>query len=240
MSVFAMSDLHLSLSADKPMDVFGRGWSDYMERIRTNWNNLVSAEDTVIIGGDVSWAMYLSQCKPDFDYIQALNGTKIISKGNHDYWWESITKLDKFVADNGYDSIKFMHNNSYIVENYGLCGARGWILPGNDQFKTDDRKMYERELIRLELSAQHLVTALTNRDDVSDRVAVLHYPPVDKEHIPDDGFHSVMKRYGITKCIYGHLHGRSCENAFNGEYDGIEYRLVSSDYMNFEPCNLNF
>ena len=240
MSVFAMSDLHLSLSADKPMDVFGGGWSDYMDRIRTNWNEVVSPDDTVIIGGDVSWAMYLTQCKADFDYIEALNGVKIISKGNHDYWWESITKLDRFVADSGYTTIKFMHNNSYIIENYGICGTRGWLLPGSEQFKTDDRKMYDRELIRLELSAQHLISSLTDRDDVTERVAVMHYPPVDRSQQPDEGFHSIMKKYDITKCIYGHLHGRSCENALCGEVDGIKYRLVSSDYMKFLPCNLNF
>ncbi len=240
MSVFAMSDLHLALSVDKPMDVFGGGWSDYMDRIRTNWNNTVAPGDTVIVGGDVSWAMYLGECKPDFDYINALNGTKIISKGNHDYWWESITKLNRFAEDNGYSTIKFMHNNSFVVENYAICGTRGWLLPGSDQFKSDDRKMYEREQVRLELSAQHMVENIGEAQCITEKVAVLHYPPVDKEQNPDEGFHSVMKKYGITKCIYGHLHGRSCENAFCGEYDGIKYRLVSSDYMKFQPCNLNF
>ena len=113
MSVYTMSDLHLALGVDKPMDIFGKGWSDYMQRIEDNWNNLVKSEDTVIIGGDVSWAMYLDECHRDFDYIQKLNGIKIILKGNHDYWWESITKLKKFVNDNGYDSIKFLYNNSF-------------------------------------------------------------------------------------------------------------------------------
>lgn len=238
MSVYAMSDLHLALSADKPMDVFGGRWNDYMERIMDNWNSLVSDEDTVLIGGDVSWAMYLGECKADFDYIEALNGTKIISKGNHDYWWESITKLNKYLADGGYKSIHFLHNNSYIVQDYGICGARGWTIPGSDSFKADDLRLYERELGRLELSAQDMDRHLQGRDLV--RVAMLHYPPVDKDGVVDPGFADVMQRYGISLCLYGHLHSHAAAGAFNGVVGGTEYRLVSSDYMNFIPYKLNF
>lgn len=237
MAIYAMSDLHLALSADKPMDVFGGRWNDYMERIKHNWNSLVTDEDTVLVGGDVSWAMYLAECKNDFDYIEALPGRKIISKGNHDYWWESITKLNKYVEENGYKTISFLHNNSYAAENCGICGARGWLTPGSDSFKTDDMRFYERELGRLELSAQSLDKTAKNADI---RIAMLHYPPVDKEGAADPGFAGIMKKYGITLCLYGHLHSHAAAGAFNGVTDGIEYRLVSSDYMNFVPYKLNF
>lgn len=235
MSVYAMSDLHLALSADKPMDVFGGGWSDYMERIRQNWINAVNPEDTVLIGGDVSWAMYLDECRADFDFIESLPGTKIISKGNHDYWWESITKLNNYVKNAGYKTINFLHNNSFLAENYGICGARGWLLPSSDSFKTDDIKLYEREVGRLALSAQSL-----EKTGGDIRVAMLHYPPIDKNGVPDEGFASVMKQYDINVCLYGHLHSYATSGAFCGVADGIEYRLVSSDYMKFIPYKLNF
>lgn len=239
MSVYAMSDLHLALSANKPMDVFGGRWSDYMERIKHNWNSLVTDEDTVLIGGDVSWAMYLDECKNDFDYLESLAGVKIISKGNHDYWWESITKLNKYVSEGGYKSIRFLHNNSYIVENYGICGARGWTIPASDSFKADDKHLYEREVLRLALSAKSLDDMARSKPDLK-RIAMLHYPPVTKDGQPDAGFEKVMKDYGITLCLYGHLHSQSASCAFCGVSDGIEYRLVSSDYMNFVPYKLNF
>ena len=240
MSVYTMSDLHLALGVDKPMDIFGKGWSDYMQRIEDNWNNLVKSEDTVIIGGDVSWAMYLDECNPDFDYIQKLNGTKIILKGNHDYWWESITKLKKFVADNNYDSIKFLYNNSYVVEDYVICGTRGWLVPGDSRFKLDDKKAYDRELIRFELSLTDMLNNIKSSQKPLTRVAVFHYPPFTKDGEFDEGVIELLKKYQIQKCIYGHLHGKSSEIAKEGEHHGITFKLVSSDYMKFLPCNLNF
>ena len=240
MSVYAMSDLHLALGVDKPMDIFGKGWSDYMQRIQANWNSVVGDDDTVIVGGDISWAMYLDECHPDFEYIERLRGKKIILKGNHDYWWESVTKLNNFVKSNGYDSITFLYNNSYVVEKFVICGTRGWILPDDDRFKQDDQKAYDRELIRFELSASHMLENIKSYDKPLERVAVFHYPPFTKAGKFDEGVLELLKKYGIQKCIYGHLHGRSTDIAFEGEYDGIKYKLVSSDYMKFEPCNVNF
>ena len=237
MAIYAMSDLHLALSADKPMDIFGGRWNDYMERIKHNWSSLVTDEDTVLIGGDVSWAMYLAQCKDDFEFLELLPGKKIISKGHHDYWWESITKLNKYISDMGFGSVSFLHNNSYIVENCGICGARGWIVPGSDAFKSDDVKFYERELGRLALSAQ----SLDKFGDAAEyRIAMLHYPPVNKDGEVDPGFGEILKKHNIDICLYGHLHSQACMGAFNGVADGVEYRLVSSDYMNFVPYKLNF
>lgn len=240
MSVYAMSDLHLALGVDKPMDVFGSGWSDYMQKIESNWNNTVNDEDTVIIGGDVSWAMYLGECYKDFSFIENLKGTKIISKGNHDYWWESITKLNRYVADNGFNSIKFMYNNSFIVEDYAICGTRGWLLPGDDRFKTDDKKAYDRELIRFEISLSDMLKSTEQTVKSYQKVAVFHYPPFDKNGVFDPGVCELLNKYNIKKCIYGHLHGKSTQTAIEGEHSGIKYKLVSSDYMKFQPCNLNF
>ncbi len=240
MSVYAMSDLHLALGVDKPMDIFGKGWSDYMQRIQTNWNNIVRDDDIVIVGGDISWAMYLDECHPDFEYIEQLNGKKIILKGNHDYWWESSAKLNNFVSTNGYGSISFLYNNSFVAEGYAICGTRGWLLPDDERFKQDDQKAYDRELIRFELSASHMTESIKTIDRTLERVAVFHYPPFAKNGRFDEGLQQLLKKYSIQKCIYGHLHGKSSENAIEGEYDGIKYKLVSSDYMKFEPCNLNF
>ena len=240
MSVYAMSDLHLALGVDKPMDIFGKGWSDYMQRIQTNWNNIVGDNDIVIVGGDVSWAMYLDECHQDFEYIERLKGKKIILKGNHDYWWESVTKLNNFVNSNGYGSISFLYNNSFVAENYAICGTRGWILPKDSRFKQDDQKSYDRELIRFELSASNMLENIKMSDSQLNRVAVFHYPPFTSTGEFDENVLELLKKYGIQKCIYGHLHGRSAVSAFEGEHDGIKYKLVSSDYMNFEPCNLNF
>ena len=240
MAVFAMSDLHLALGADKPMDVFGEGWRDYMTRIRYNWNAIVAPSDVVIIGGDVSWAMYLDDCGPDFEYLNSLSGVKIISKGNHDYWWESVTKLRRYAADNGFNALNFLHNNSYIVQDWAVCGTRGWIIPSSETFSADDMRMYERELNRLELSAQDMaLCAEKSGAQALRRIAVLHYPPVLSDGNPDKGFAQIMKRYGITLCIYGHLHGIAARNAFCGIADGIEYRLVSADFLKFEPYNLS-
>ena len=239
-AVYALSDLHLALSIDKPMDVFGGRWNDYMERIKENWNSTVSDTDTVIVGGDVSWAMYLADCDEDFSYIHNLNGRKIISKGNHDYWWDSLTKLNKYISDNGFSSISFLHNNSYIIENYAICGTRGWINPGENSLG-DDRKIYDRELCRLELSASDMENRITQSDKTDyERVAVLHYPPVLSDGNIDTHIEAILKKFNITKCIYGHLHGASCDNSFNREHNGIKYQLVSSDYMKFQPYNLNF
>ncbi len=126
MAVYAISDLHLALSVDKPMDVFGARWSNYMERLRENWTATVGENDHVLIPGDISWATYLDQAYEDFRFINELPGKKIISKGNHDYWWTTKSKLDKFLDENGFHSIRFLHNNSYIVENLAVCGTRGW------------------------------------------------------------------------------------------------------------------
>ncbi|MDF2524047.1 MAG: Calcineurin-like phosphoesterase, partial [Clostridiales bacterium] len=146
MAVYAISDLHLAISIDKPMDIFGDRWINYMKKLKDNWEQVVKEEDSVIITGDISWATYLEQAVEDFRFIEALPGDKVISKGNHDYWWSTASKLDTFRTENNLSSIRFMHNNSYKLENIILCGTRGWKCPGDEDFSAEDRKIYDREL----------------------------------------------------------------------------------------------
>jgi len=235
MSIYAISDLHLAFSVDKPMDVFGERWHGYMEKIRALWNQTIAGDDHVIIPGDISWATYLEQAYDDFAFIESLPGNKIISKGNHDYWWTTLNKLQKFLLDNSFSSISFMHNNSFVVENTAICGTRGWKCPGDADFSTEDRKIYNRELQRLELS---LKDAAKKTGDVR-ILAAMHYPPFNARKEPSD-FVDIMKQYNVKLCIYGHLHGESFHNAVEGEISGMDFRFVSADYLNFKPLKLEF
>lgn len=239
MALYALSDLHLSFGTDKPMDVFGTAWHDYTDRIYTNWNQTVTSDDTVIIGGDVSWATYLDETKQDFDFINSLPGQKIIIKGNHDYWWESITKLRSYTSQLGYESLHFLHNSAYIYQSFSIAGTRGWLLPGADGFGSDDKKIYDRELIRLALSLDEAVKLEKLRGgETYQKVAVMHYPPVTADGTPDDGIMSVLKKYDVKKCIYGHLHGTGLKQAFTGNINGIDFILTSADYLQFKPVEI--
>lgn len=229
MSIFAIADLHLALGIDKPMDVFGGRWSNYMEKLKNSWVETVAHTDTVIIPGDVSWATYIENAYEDFRYIEALPGKKIISKGNHDYWWTTSSKLNKYLKENGLATISFMHNNSFRVENFSICGTRGWKCPGEDDFKKEDEKIYNREIERLELSIK-----ASAGQEPGERLVFMHYPPVTTKS-QTSGFIDVMKKHGITRCFYGHLHGDGIKGAIEGDCEGIELKLISADYLNFAP-----
>lgn len=228
MALFVMGDLHLSLSSDKSMDIFG-GWENYVERIKENWNREVSPEDTVVVPGDISWAMSLKEAVADFSYIHELPGRKIILKGNHDYWWTTAAKMNNFLAENGFDSIFILHNNHYAYESYGICGTRGWI---NDDSEPADAKVLARE-------AQRLETSIASAENAGlEPLVFLHYPPLyGNEYNPD--LLEVMYRHNIKRCWYGHIHGKKGhQNAVNGERDGIDFRLVSADYVQFCPVKI--
>ncbi|MCI7233619.1 MAG: metallophosphoesterase [Oscillospiraceae bacterium] len=228
MALFVMGDLHLSLSSDKSMDIFG-GWENYVERIKENWNREVSPEDTVVVPGDISWAMSLKEAGADFRYIHELPGRKIILKGNHDYWWTTAAKMNNFLAENGFDSIFILHNNHYAYENYGICGTRGWI---NDDSEPADAKVLARE-------AQRLETSIASAENAGlEPLVFLHYPPLyGNEYNPE--LLEVMYRHNIKRCWYGHIHGRKGhQNAVNGERDGIVFQLVSADYVQFCPVKI--
>lgn len=232
MAIYAISDLHLALSIDKPMDVFGGRWSNYMERIREQWNRTVPEDGLVLIPGDISWATYLEQAIDDFKFIDMLPGNKIISKGNHDYWWTTLNKLQRFLEDNGFSSIRFMHNNSFKLGKTIVCGSRGWICPGSDDFGAEDRKIYNRELQRLELSLKS-----TQKAENEVLIAALHYPPFNSKREPTE-FVEIMQQYNVNVCIYGHLHGESFRNAVVGRVAGVDFQLVSADYLGFKPLEL--
>lgn len=224
MSVFTIGDLHLPLGINKPMNKFGRQWDNYVERIADNWQAVVRAQDTVVIPGDFSWATYIEQAERDFDYLERLNGRKIILKGNHDYWWTTMNKLNEFLDSRNYRSISFLQNNSYTADGISICGTRGWLYPAWTTFTEADEKYFNREVGRLELS---LKTAQT------DEIYVFtHYPPMSREG-EGNAFTEMMKKYGVKRCYYGHLHGFSHSAKIPQEVDGISYFLVSSDYLRF-------
>lgn len=227
MSLFVIGDLHLSLSCDKPMDIFG-GWTNYVSRLKENWQMLVGASDTVVIPGDISWAMGLDNALEDFRFIHELNGKKIILKGNHDYWWTTKSKADKFFAENGFDSLSVLNNNCYSYGDIGICGTRGWI---NDGSEPSDAKVIRREAMRLERSIQSAL------DGGLYPIVFLHYPPLYGESVNEDIMEVLMK-YSIKLCFYGHLHGPSCRLAVHGIRYGIDFRLVSSDYLQFSPLDI--
>ncbi|MBR3934229.1 MAG: metallophosphoesterase [Clostridia bacterium] len=239
MALFALSDLHLSYGIDKPMDVFGSAWYDYMNRISQNWKSAITNDDLVVIGGDLSWATYLDEAKPDFEFLNSLPGKKLLVKGNHDYWWESVTKLKNCMLKNSFDTIEFLHNNSFVYNDCLISGTRFWLTPGTDGFGKDDHKIYDRELARLCLSldeAKKQEEAQPLKD--FEKIVCLHYPPVSADGRVDDGILGIFKKYNVKKCIYGHLHGGGLSNAFCGVTEGIEFKLTSADYLDFTPLKL--
>ncbi len=223
MSIFVIGDLHLSFGVEKPMDIFS-GWQDHWQRIEKNWNKLVKPEDTVVIPGDFSWGLTLEEAKPDFRFVNNLPGTKIISKGNHDYWWQTSKKLQEFISANNFDTIRFLHNNAYEVENYILCGTRGWIFENGQR---QDEKVIMREAGRLKLSLDYL-------DSAKEKIVFLHYPTVYQEQRANHIINT-LKQYNVKRCFYGHLHGKTINYAFNGVHDGIKYKLISADAIDFCP-----
>lgn len=224
MALYTIADLHLSLSVNKPMDIFG-GWDNHTERLAENWSKTVSPEDIVVIPGDISWGMDLDEARADFDYINRLNGLKIISKGNHDYWWTTMAKMNSFLAGNGFDSIKILHNNHYAYGNYGICGTRGWI---NETEVPADAKVLAREAQRLEVSIKSALS------EGLEPIVFLHYPPMYANDCNYDIL-EIMYKYNVKECYYGHLHGRSHKNAVCGERDGINFHLISGDFVQFCP-----
>lgn len=222
MAIFALSDLHLPLGIDKPMDVFGARWDNYVEKIEYEWKSKIAENDYIIINGDFSWATYLDEALEDFRFIEALPGTKLLSKGNHDYWWETLTKMNAFLEKNNIKSVRFMHNSAILCDAAAVCGAKGWISPDDKSFKKEDERLYRRELIRLENSLK-AASALSDKI-----IAALHYPP-------DDAFMEIIEKYNVYKCLFGHLHAKRAE-----DYK-IPYKncmLVSADFLRFSPIRI--
>ena len=224
MSLFVIGDLHLSCSTEKPMDVF-QGWHDYVPRLEQNWRAAVAPGDTVVVAGDISWGMNLQESLADLRWLDALPGTKWLLKGNHDYWWATAAKMETFFAQNGLTTLRLLHNNCAAAEGKVICGSRGWMM---ETGQAANAKLIARETGRLTAS----FAAAAGLE--GERIAVLHYPPVYGEQmIPE--FVDVLLKNGVKRCYYGHVHGPAHRYAVNGLYMGIDFRLVSCDFIGFAP-----
>ena len=224
MALYAIGDLHLCLGAEKPMDIFGGAWVGYMDKLRQGLS-VVKPEDTLVLLGDLSWALELSQAREDFAWINEIPGRKIILKGNHDYWWSTATKFYNFCEANGFQNMFILNNNHYEYEDIAICGTRGWFFE-EDKSGTHDEKVFRRELIRLE-------TSLQSAGD-RQKIVFLHYPPRYKGYACKEIL-DLLQKYEVRNCYYGHLHGASHGLAMQGVWDGINYRLVSADKLDFQP-----
>lgn len=226
MAIYAIADLHLSFSQDKPMSIFGENWEEHSEKIKNNWISKVKPEDTVVLPGDFSWAMYLQDTYKDFEYLNSLPGKKLLLKGNHDYWWTTVTNMRNFLKKNKFKNIDFIYNNSYLVENKILTGTRGWNLLDTE----NSSKMIKRESIRLQLAIED---GIKKYGDDKEIIVFMHYPPISNTNRKSE-FLKILKQYDIKRCYYGHLHGKSHQDAVEGIVDGIEFKLISADYLNFD------
>jgi len=227
MALFAIGDLHLCLGAPKPMDVFGGAWVGYMDKLSQGIQK-ITPQDTTVLMGDLSWALDLESATEDFRWIHKIPGRKIILKGNHDYWWSTAAKFNKFCAENGFENQWILNNNCFQYEGWAICGTRGWFFE-EERSGQHDEKVFKRELLRLE-------TSLKAAGDLS-KMVFLHYPPRYKGYVCEPIL-ELLERYGVRKCYYGHLHGASHGLAQEGLWDGVEYRLLSADRIGFEPYQI--
>lgn len=232
MSLFVLSDTHLSLGVNKPMDVFGCRWNNYKEKLEHGWRTAVGKNDTVVVTGDVSWAMTLDEAKDDLLFLDSLPGEKILGRGNHDYWWDTVKKMTAFLDTNNLKTIKFLYNNAHIVGDITVCGSRGWFndqkaAPGDSDYK----KIVLREVSRIDLSLSYA------KKLGGEPVVFLHFPPVFKNYLCSEII-DVLHKYNICRCYYGHIHTLyDIPSSF--EYEGIIFTITSADYLNFTPLYVN-
>ncbi len=227
MALFAIGDLHLSLGADKPMDVFGGAWDGYVDKLRAGLS-IIGPEDTTVLCGDLSWGMELEAALPDFRFIAAIPGRKILLKGNHDYWWSTAKKFYAFCRQYELENMELLHNCCFFYGDLAICGTRGWFYE-EDKDGEHDEKVFRRELGRLE-------TSLKAAGEV-EKYCFLHYPPRYRGYECPELI-ALMERYGVRQCCYGHLHGGSHKLAVQGLHGGVDYRMVSADYLGFRPLRL--
>lgn len=225
MALWTIGDLHLSFASGKPMDVFGDKWKDHDEKIKDFWLSNVSQDDVVVLVGDTSWAIDFDELLPDLLFLHELPGTKILVKGNHDYWWQTVKKMNELLTQHQVDDILFLQNNHYVYDDVAICGSRGWMMEGESA-----PKMIRRECMRLEMSLQSAPQAL-------EKIVFLHYPPILEEDCCQPMI-EIMQKYGVKKCFYGHLHAGSVKKAVQGEHFGINFSLVSADSLDFCMQNI--
>ena len=224
MAIYAIGDLHLSVAAKKPMDVFA-GWDNHAEKLIENWKKKIKAEDSVVLAGDTSWGGSLTQAVPDFRLLHKLPGRKIILKGNHDHWWTSLGKMGETLEKYELSSLHFLHNNSYYVEGVHICGSRGWIFENG---QPHDEKLVRREAMRIEASLQ------SRGPGEGETILFLHYPPIYAGQTLER-YIKLMQQYGVKRCCYGHVHGQGQKFAAQGLCRGIELSMISADYLSFDP-----
>ena len=241
MKIWGISDLHLSFSTNKPMDIFGEHWKNHADIMAKNWDAKVEQDDIVLCPGDLSWAMRLDEAKPDLDWIGERKGQKILGKGNHDFWWSAISKVRAALPE----SCRALQNDAVDLGDVILAGSRCWVAPGGYDYKPADEKIYLREIERLKLSlnaAKKLQKESVDKNCIKKNIiAMIHYPPFVKDNEEESGFRSteisdLLEEFGVIKCVYGHLHGKYAhDTAFTGTRSGIEYGLIACDYINFNP-----
>ena len=226
MRVFAISDVHLSLGVEnKSMDVFGTGWARHIQRLQEGWRDTVAPGDLVLLAGDISWAMYRQDAREDLFFLHTLPGTKVLLRGNHDFWWSGYSKVLSMLPP----SLKAVQNNALRLGDICICGTRGWTAPGTAGFsEEEDRKLFEREKVRLRLSLEQLPK------DGTLNLCMLHYPPFTEKGEPTDMVH-ILEEYPVQLVVYGHLHGKSGWSAFQGLYGETEYHFTSADALHFVP-----
>ncbi|MCL2856847.1 MAG: metallophosphoesterase [Oscillospiraceae bacterium] len=227
MAIYAIGDLHLSVAAKKPMDIFD-GWQDHAEKLIENWERKIGPQDTVVLAGDTSWGMDLAQAVPDFRLLHNLPGRKIILKGNHDYWWTSLSKMIDTLEKHELGSISFLHNNSYYVEGLHICGSRGWLFENG---QPHNEKIVRREAMRIEASLK------SRESGEGETILFLHYPPTYAGQTLE-AYIDLMHKYGVKRCMYGHVHGQGQRHAVRGPYRGIEFSMIASDYLSFDPLQI--
>ena len=230
MALYVIGDTHFSEGCNKPMDIFGGAWTGYRDKLVSSLS-ILRAEDTLVLAGDFSWGMSLQEALPDFRLLDSFPGKKLLIKGNHDYWWETVSKMKRFFAENTIETIDFLHNSCYFYNGAALCGTRGWFYDKNDPAAGDD-KIFKRELIRLEASLKAAVDQGAREID-----CFLHYPPVFAgTEVPQ--ITEILSRYPVKRVFYGHLHGESLRGAFSGMRNGIYYAVVSADALGFRPIQI--
>lgn len=234
MSIYTIGDLHLSFHENKPMGIFGAKWNNHEEKIKDNWIKTVKNNDLVVLPGDFSWSTYLKDSYEDFEFLDSLPGKKILLKGNHDYWWTTVTSMKNFLKENNFKNIDFIYNSAFEFENIIIAGSRGW----SKLEEGDNQKLINREAARLELSIKHALEITENNNTENKEIVVfMHYPPITKENKfnnENNEFIQIMEKYNIKRCYYAHLHGAAINDAIEGQYWGINFKLVSADGLDFK------
>lgn len=237
MSIYALSDLHMCLSnPEKSMEVFGPSWGDYLQKAKENWESMVTDSDTVLIPGDISWATYINKGEEDFRFISELPGRKLMCRGNHDYWWTTMKKMEDFFAEKNLTKLEFVRTNIVEAEGCLITGTRGWMIETKDSLEdTENRKIYDREKLRIKMCIEKLAEA--DPEHTKKHIMMIHYPPITARQDFTEFAH-MMAEGGVDICVYGHLHGKAHKKAFEGKFEGTEFVCASIDYVGFKPVKI--